>query len=108
MTFIEERGIVVLTIQTLDAHTGGEPLRLIIRGFPEPQGATMLERREWLRENHDDLRTAIMLEPRGHADMHTVRCSRLPSAPIPMPASCSCTTKATARCAATVSSPSPR
>jgi proline racemase len=60
----------VLTIQTLDAHTGGEPLRLIIGGFPEPQGATMLERREWLRENHDDLRTAIMLEPRGHADMY--------------------------------------
>ena len=30
----------------------------------------MLERREWLRENHDDLRTAIMLEPRGHADMY--------------------------------------
>ena len=60
----------MLTIQTLDAHTGGEPLRLIIRGFPEPQGATMLERREWLRENHDDLRTAIMLEPRGHADMY--------------------------------------
>ena len=60
----------MLTIRTLDAHTGGEPLRLIIRGFPEPQGGTMLERREWLRENHDDLRTAIMLEPRGHADMY--------------------------------------
>jgi len=60
----------VLTIQTLDAHTGGEPLRLIIGGFPEPQGATMLERREWLRENNDHLRTAIMLEPRGHADMY--------------------------------------
>jgi proline racemase len=60
----------VLRIQTVDAHTGGEPLRLIISGFPEPHGATMLERREWLRENHDDLRTAIMLEPRGHADMY--------------------------------------
>jgi proline racemase len=60
----------VLRIQTLDAHTGGEPLRLIISGFPEPRGTTMLERREWLRENHDDLRTAIMLEPRGHADMY--------------------------------------
>src|SRR5688572_25605925 len=67
---LRRRGIVVLTIQTLDAHTGGEPLRLIISGFPEPQGATMLERREWLRESHDDLRTAIMLEPRGHADMY--------------------------------------
>jgi proline racemase len=30
----------------------------------------MLERREWLREHHDHLRTAIMLEPRGHADMY--------------------------------------
>ena len=60
----------MLRIQTVDAHTGGEPLRLIISGFPEPHGATMLERREWLRENHDDLRTAIMLEPRGHADMY--------------------------------------
>ena len=60
----------LLTIETLDAHTGGEPLRLIMRGFPVPDGATMLERREWLRDHHDHLRTAIMLEPRGHADMY--------------------------------------
>ena len=30
----------------------------------------MLERREWVREHHDDVRTALMLEPRGHADMY--------------------------------------
>src|SRR5688500_17431127 len=60
----------MLTIRTIDAHTAGEPLRLIIDGFPVPQGATMLERREWLREHHDGLRTALMLEPRGHADMY--------------------------------------
>jgi proline racemase len=60
----------MVTIRTIDAHTAGEPLRLIIDGFPEPQGATMLEKREWLREHHDELRTAIMLEPRGHADMY--------------------------------------
>ena len=66
----------MLTIETLDAHTGGEPLRLIMRGFPEPEGATMLERREWLREHHDDLRTAIMLEPRGHADMYGALLTR--------------------------------
>jgi len=65
-----------MTIETLDAHTGGEPLRLIMRGFPEPEGATMLERREWLREHHDDLRTAIMLEPRGHADMYGALLTR--------------------------------
>jgi trans-L-3-hydroxyproline dehydratase len=57
-------------IRTIDAHTAGEPLRLIMDGFPEPEGRTMLERREWLRANHDDLRRAIMLEPRGHTDMY--------------------------------------
>ena len=30
----------------------------------------MLEQREWVRENYDHLRTALMLEPRGHADMY--------------------------------------
>ena len=30
----------------------------------------MLDKREWLLENHDDLRRALMLEPRGHADMY--------------------------------------
>jgi trans-L-3-hydroxyproline dehydratase len=57
-------------IRTIDAHTAGEPLRLIVDGFPRVEGATMLERREWLRAQHDHLRTALMLEPRGHADMY--------------------------------------
>ena len=30
----------------------------------------MQEKREWLRANHDRLRTALMLEPRGHTDMY--------------------------------------
>ncbi len=60
----------MITIKTIDAHTAGEPLRLVVDGFPEPQGTTMLERRDWLREHYDHLRTAIMLEPRGHADMY--------------------------------------
>ena len=58
------------TLRTIDAHTAGEPLRLIVDGFPRVAGATMLERREWVRENCDHLRTALMLEPRGHADMY--------------------------------------
>jgi proline racemase len=57
-------------IRTIDAHTAGEPLRLIVDGFPRVEGTTMLERREWLRDNHDALRTTLMLEPRGHADMY--------------------------------------
>ncbi len=57
-------------LQTIDAHTGGEPLRVIIGGFPEPPGATILEKRAYAREHLDHLRRALMLEPRGHADMY--------------------------------------
>ena len=59
-----------MIIRAIDAHTAGEPLRLIVEGFPAIEGKTMLEKREWLRANHDGLRTALMLEPRGHADMY--------------------------------------
>ena len=62
--------LMIHTIQTIDAHTAGEPLRLIVGGFPTLQGSTMLDKREWLRENYDHLRTALMLEPRGHTDMY--------------------------------------
>ena len=57
-------------IETIDAHTAGEPLRLIVSGFPTVEGATILEQREFVRENYDHLRRALMLEPRGHADMY--------------------------------------
>jgi trans-L-3-hydroxyproline dehydratase len=57
-------------IRTIDAHTGGEPLRIIIDGFPDLPGETILERRRYAREYLDHLRTALMWEPRGHADMY--------------------------------------
>ena len=57
-------------IETIDAHTAGEPLRLIVKGFPAVEGRTILEQREFVRENYDHLRRALMLEPRGHADMY--------------------------------------
>ena len=60
----------MVRIQTIDAHTAGEPLRLIVAGFPHVEGKTVLEQREFVRENYDDLRRALMLEPRGHADMY--------------------------------------
>ncbi|MGD9215378.1 MAG: proline racemase family protein [Desulfobacteraceae bacterium] len=55
---------------TIDAHTGGEPFRVITGGLPELQGDTILERRRYMREHLDHLRTALMWEPRGHADMY--------------------------------------
>jgi proline racemase len=60
----------MLLIKTVDAHAAGEPLRLIVDGFPAPHGRTMLEKREWVTGRHDHLRRALMLEPRGHADMY--------------------------------------
>ena len=39
-------------------------------GFPTIEGRTILEKREFIREHHDDLRRALMLEPRGHLDMY--------------------------------------
>jgi proline racemase len=58
------------TFRTIDAHTAGEPLRLIVDGWPEPEGATILERRDYTKRHQDAFRRALMLEPRGHADMY--------------------------------------
>jgi proline racemase len=58
------------TLKTIDAHAAGEPLRLIVGGFPSPVGRTMLAKREWVRTHADHLRRALMHEPRGHADMY--------------------------------------
>jgi proline racemase len=57
-------------VLTLDAHTGGEPLRIILSGFPDPPGESMLARRRHLKEHHDNLRRAVMWEPRGHREMY--------------------------------------
>jgi trans-L-3-hydroxyproline dehydratase len=57
-------------ISTIDAHTEGEPFRVITGGLPELQGDTILARRRCMRDKYDHLRTALMWEPRGHADMY--------------------------------------
>jgi proline racemase len=58
------------TITTIEAHTAGEPLRVLTGGFPELPGATILAKRRYARRHYDQLRTALMWEPRGHADMY--------------------------------------
>src|SRR5476651_642121 len=45
----------MITLKTIDAHAAGKP---------------MLAKREWVRTHADHLRRALMLEPRGHADMY--------------------------------------
>ena len=59
-----------IKITAIDAHTGGEPFRVIVDGFPELKGNTILEKRRYAKDHYDQLRTALMWEPRGHADMY--------------------------------------
>lgn len=57
-------------IRTIDMHTGGEPLRIPVEGLPLIEGNTVLEKRRYFQEHYDHLRTGLMFEPRGHADMY--------------------------------------
>jgi proline racemase len=57
-------------ITTIEMHTGGEPLRVVIDGLPTIQGQTVLEKRRYFCQHFDHLRTGLMWEPRGHADMY--------------------------------------
>ena len=59
-----------MRISALDVHTGGEPFRVVTGGFPALPGDTILAQRRWVKEHVDHLRTALMWEPRGHADMY--------------------------------------
>lgn len=57
-------------IRTIDMHTCGEPLRVIVDGLPELEGITILEYRHAMKTKYDWFRKALMWEPRGHADMY--------------------------------------
>jgi proline racemase len=59
-----------LTIQVLDMHCAGEPLRMVRAGFPDVPDLPVLERRRWVVDNADEIRRSIILEPRGHSDMY--------------------------------------
>ena len=58
------------TYTTVDVHTAGEPLRIVTAGIPRIPGRTILDKRRWVEDNLDDVRKALMWEPRGHADMY--------------------------------------
>ena len=61
-----------MTIETVEMHTGGEPVRIIVRGYPEIKGLDILEKRRYVKENLDHIRKMLMLEPRGHDGMYGV------------------------------------
>ena len=67
------------SIHAVDSHTMGEPTRVVVGGVPQIPGKNMPEKKKYLEDHLDYLRTAIMLEPRGHNDMFgsimTAACS---------------------------------
>jgi proline racemase len=60
---------VIKSIHAVDSHTMGEPTRIVIGGIPTIAGKSMPEKKQYLIDNLDNIRTAIMHEPRGHKDM---------------------------------------
>jgi 4-hydroxyproline epimerase len=57
------------TFHCIDAHTCGNPVRVITSGKPPLVGETMLDKREHFLAEFDWMRTSLMYEPRGHAMM---------------------------------------
>jgi proline racemase len=58
-----------LMFNAVDSHTEGMPTRVITSGVGTLPGATMADRRRYLMNERDDLRTLLMTEPRGHSAM---------------------------------------
>ncbi|RBQ05491.1 4-hydroxyproline epimerase [Pedobacter miscanthi] len=50
----------------VDAHTCGNPVRLVAGGGPQLIGANMSEKRQHFLKEYDWIRTGLMFEPRGH------------------------------------------
>ena len=50
----------------IDAHTCGNPVRLIVKGGPELVGNNMSEKRQHFLNDFDWIRKGLMFEPRGH------------------------------------------
>jgi 4-hydroxyproline epimerase len=54
------------TFFCVDAHTCGNPVRLVAGGGPLLNGANMSEKRQHFLKEYDWIRTGLMFEPRGH------------------------------------------
>ncbi len=74
----------ITALRAIDSHTGGEPTRLIVEGFPDLGAGSMAERRARFAQHYDDWRCAVMLEPRGN-DVLVGRCCADPARHRPPP-----------------------
>lgn len=57
------------TFVCIDAHTCGNPVRVVAKGGPDLIGETMIGKRQYFLDNFDWIRTGLMFEPRGHEVM---------------------------------------
>jgi proline racemase len=56
-------------VTAIDAHTEGQPMRIVTSGFPTIRGSTIREKYGYVEKNLEDLRRMILYEPRGHRTM---------------------------------------
>jgi 4-hydroxyproline epimerase len=54
------------TFKCIDAHTCGNPVRVVTSGYPNLKGENMSERRQHFLMEYDWIRKGLMFEPRGH------------------------------------------
>lgn len=57
-------------ISAVDSHAGGEPVRIVVDGLPNILGETVVEKRDYLANNMDYVRTMLTWEPRGWHGMY--------------------------------------
>ncbi len=54
------------TYNCIDAHTCGNPVRVVTTGRPPLEGVSMSEKRQHFLKEYDWIRKGLMFEPRGH------------------------------------------
>lgn len=68
-------------IRVIDSHTGGEPTRVVIEGFPDLGGGPMSQRLQVFSKAYDRYRRAIVCEPRGSGPLVGALVQNLDSRP---------------------------
>ncbi len=56
-------------VSVIDAHTEGQPMRIVTSGFPTTLGRTIRDKYGFVEENLEDLRRMVLYEPRGRRTM---------------------------------------
>lgn len=65
-----KRELEGFVVETIEMHTGGEPVRIVCNLIDQIEGNDILAKRRFMSENLDDVRRLLMFEPRGHYDMY--------------------------------------